>query len=177
MVAGFRQFIENLSSENSMRPIRCSMRGRRLTLKPYLTSEQLEARFRLATTCSEARHWLALWFISQGQSVSDTAIATDLPKPHVQQLIYRFNNFGEEGVFKQRTPASPGRPRRLTASQTHKISQALAQSPPDGATWTGRKVADWVWQELDLKISQTFANQLLRARVVHPALSSDSRKE
>lgn len=153
------------------------MRGRRLTLKPHLTSEQLEARFRLATTYSEARHWLALWFISQGQTVSDVAIATDLPRFQVQQLIYRFNNFGEEGVFRQRTPASPGRPRRLTASQTHKIAQVLAQAPPDGTVWTARKVADWVWQELDLKISLTLANQLLRARAVRPTLSPDSRKE
>ena len=121
-----------------------SMARPRITLPPHLTSGQLRERYRRAIDAKEARRWHALWLLSQGHSVQETAHTVGLCPAWVRRVGQRYNAQGPQTVPDGHRRKPGGRPPRLTEAQQRQLSTVLEKAPAEGGFWSGTEVAAWI---------------------------------
>lgn len=116
----------------------------RVTLKDYLTSDQLKARYRSCKDPKEARRWHALWLISQGYSPQEAGSLTGLQGSWVRRIVASYNANGPESLTDGHRRNPGGAKPRLSAENLTELRETLKSPPPGGGLWTGPRVAAWI---------------------------------
>lgn len=113
----------------------------------HLSLDELEKGFRSAREATTARHFQVIWLLAQGHTIPEVAHVTSFAPRWIEQVLARYNARGPEALGDLRrhngAPASVLKPELLA-----RLRERLADPPPDGGLWNGRKVADWMAGEL-----------------------------
>jgi transposase len=126
-----------------------------LKLESYLTSEELEHRYRKAHDPVLRSHYQILWLISEGKTTRQVMEATGYSRGWIQQLARRYNAYGP-GTLGDRRHQNPGAKGRalLTVEQREELREALTKPPPDGGMWNSPKVGEWIEHRTGKAVSQ-----------------------
>jgi transposase len=120
----------------------------RVQLASYLTTDELERRYRMAKEPHERSWWQILWLVSRGQTAKAVAESTGYSAYWIGQLVRRYNADGPEAMRNQQHTPNRDRehpvPTLLTSAQIEELRAALAGPAPDGARWSGRVVGEWM---------------------------------
>ncbi len=117
--------------------------ARHVTIKPYLSLEELETRYRKAKDAVERSHWQMMWLLAQGKSTREVAEVTGYCRNWIHILVRRYNQQGPQALVDHRH-ANPGPAPFLSTEQQAQLVEDLNAPPADGGLWTGRKVAHWI---------------------------------
>jgi hypothetical protein len=121
---------------------------RRIRLASYLTTGDLEKRYRAAKEPHERSWWQILWLLSQGQMAITIATSTGYSAPWIGQLAKRYNTKGPEGMVNRQHTRARATPTLLSSAQLEELRVALEGPAPEGARWSGRVVGEWMAQRL-----------------------------
>jgi transposase len=118
---------------------------KKIKLKPHLSTQELESRYRRAKDPVERSHYQIVWLISEGKATGEVMEATGYSRNWIQQLARRYNREGPEAL-KDRRHKNPGAKDRalLDEAQRRELSEVLKKPPADGGMWNSRKVAEWI---------------------------------
>lgn len=126
---------------------------KRVCISPHLSLDELEQRYRLAKTVKERSHYQILWLLAQGRSSQEVAEVTGYSRNWIYELVGSYNHFGAEIVGDLRRDNRGTLP-KLDEVQMAYLWQAIQVPAPDGGLWNGRKVADYLSQLLDQRVSR-----------------------
>jgi transposase len=115
----------------------------------HLGIEELEARFRGATTVIERSHCQAIWLLAKGHTTAEVADVTALTPRWVNKLARRYERDGADALGDRRRRNAGGKP-LLSARDLEVLRERLRTPPDDGGLWTGPKVARWIAARLGL---------------------------
>src|SRR3954452_13020643 len=116
-----------------------------IKIVPYLSSEELEDRYRKAHDPVQRSHYQILWLISEGKSTTQVMEVTGYSRGWIQQLARRYNADGPQALGDRRHQNPGARDRALLDhNQQRELAQALRKPPPDGGMWNSRKVGEWI---------------------------------
>lgn len=124
---------------------------RQVTIKPYLSLDELEARYRKAKDAVERSPWQMIWLLAQGKSTQKVAEVTGYCRNWIHILVRRYNQQGSQALADQRH-TNPGAASILSSEQQAHLTQILDAPPPDGGLWTGPKVAHWIEAQTGRKV-------------------------
>jgi transposase len=119
-------------------------------IKPHLSAAELEHRYETATEPIAKSHFHALWLLSRGYDIEETAEILSFSTRWVRSLIKRYNEGGPERLGDQRVHNGT-EPTILTAAALDALRERLKMPPDDGGQWTGPKIARWLAQFHGLK--------------------------
>jgi transposase len=125
---------------------------KRITIAPHLSLEELESRYRKATDPVERSHYQILWLLAGGKTSFQVAEVTGYSLEWIRTVARRYNQLGSEGVGDGRHN-NPGAKPLLDEVQTSQLLQSLEGPASDGGLWNGRKVADWMSEVLERRVS------------------------
>ena len=125
--------------------------NKRITVKPYLSIEELETRYRKAKDPVERSHWQIIWLVAQGKTTQQIAEVTSYCANWIRILVRRYNEVGPEGLGDQRH-SNPGGTFILSPERQAQLKQDLDEPPSDGGLWSGRKVATWIHEQTGRKV-------------------------
>lgn len=114
-----------------------------ISLKPFLSINELKHRYLKAKDPIAARQWHTLWLLAKGKKAKEVAEVTGYTEYWVWALVRRYNRFGIETVGDKRRN-NPGKQPLLTDKQKEELITALKSPPKDGGLWNGVKVANWM---------------------------------
>jgi transposase len=118
---------------------------KKIKLKPHLSSEELENRYRKAKDPLLRSHYQIVWLISEGKTTPQVMELTGYSRGWIQPLASRYSAYGP-GALGDRRHQNPGAKQRalLDRDQQRELSEALKKPPPDGGMWNSRKVGEWI---------------------------------
>ena len=118
-----------------------------IKLRPHLSTDELQSRYRGAKDPVERAHYQIIWLVAQGKTTTEVMEVTGYTRGWVQKLARRYNAGGPQALGDHRHH-NPGAADRalLTADQCEELYEALKEPPPDGGMWNSRKVAEWIEQ-------------------------------
>ena len=112
-------------------------------IRPHLSSAELEQGYRTATEPIAKSHFHALWLLSRGYDIDETAEILSFSTRWLRILVKRYNEGGPSQLGDQR--ANNGtEPTILTRGALDKLKERLQTLPDDGGQWTGPKIARWL---------------------------------
>ena len=117
---------------------------RRIHLASYLTTDDLERRYRQASEPHERTWWQILWLLARGQTATAIAQSTGYTAYWIGQLAKRYNAEGPAGMRNQQHTRVRKTPSLLSSAQIEELRQALAGPAPEGERWSGRVVGEWI---------------------------------
>lgn len=118
-----------------------------LKLATYLTSEELEERYRSEKDAVARSHWQILWLLSSGKRTPEVSAVTGYSVVWIRQIVHRYNAQGPQSVGDGRHH-NPGSGRLLSDEQEAELRQALEAAAAAGESWNGPQVAAWMSQKL-----------------------------
>ena len=119
-------------------------------IKAHLSTIELEHRYKTAAEPIAKSHFHALWLLSRGYDIDETAEVLSFSTRWVRILIKRYNEGGPHLLGDQR--ANNGtEPTILTPGALGELKERLKTPPDDGGQWTGPKIARWLAQYHGLK--------------------------
>ncbi len=127
--------------------------ARRIHLRPDLSVDELERRYRAAKEPHERTWWQILWLLARGQLAKDIAESTGYSRYWIGQIAKRYNAEGPEGMYNRRYTHSHRAAPLLSGEQLAALSTAVRGPAPEGDDWTGRLVAEWMSQTLGRPVS------------------------
>ena len=114
-------------------------------LEPYLTIEELKARYRQAHDIVEARRWQLLQLVAQEWTIKRAAEIVSLNYDYAKEIIRRYNAEGPASIRNRSKERNPPPARSLlTPEQLKELEKVLQGPAPDGGSWSGPKVARWI---------------------------------
>jgi transposase len=114
-------------------------------IRAHLSVAELEQGYSTATEPIAKSHFHALWLLSRGYDIEETAEVLSFSTRWVRILIKRYNEGGPSQLGDQR--ANNGtEPTILTPDALGELKQRLQTPPDDGGVWTGPKIARWLAQ-------------------------------
>ena len=113
------------------------------TIKLHLSTAELERRYEAATEPVAKSHFHALWLLSRGYDLEETAEILSFSTRWVRSLIKRYNEGGPERLGDQRA-SNGAEPTILTPDALAALRERLQTGPDDGGQWTGPKIARWL---------------------------------
>ncbi len=116
---------------------------KRLVIKPYLSLEELEAHYRQAKDPIKRSHYQIIWLLAKGIPTEEVAAVTGYSRSWIYELVWGYNREGPSSLGDGRQ-RNRGADPLLTQSQQAELWTLLQGTAPDGRTWNGRKVADWI---------------------------------
>jgi transposase len=119
-------------------------------IKPHLSAGELEERYETAAEPIGKSHFHALWLLSRGYEIEETAEILSFSTRWVRSLIKRYNEGGPDRLGDQRVHNGT-EPTILTAAALAALRERLKTPPDDGGQWTGSKIARWLAQFHGLK--------------------------
>ena len=112
-------------------------------IRPHLSIAELERGYRTATEPIAKSHLHALWLLSRGYDIDETAEILSFSTRWVGILIKRYNEGGPSQLGDQR--ANNGtEPTILTQDALAALQERVKSPPDDGGQWTGPKIARWL---------------------------------
>jgi transposase len=114
-------------------------------IKPHLSAAELKQRCETAVQPIAKSHFHALWLLSRGYDIAETAEILSFSTRWVHSLIKRYNEGGPEQLGDQRVHNGT-EPTILTRAALEALKQRLEALPDDGGQWTGPKIARWLAQ-------------------------------
>ena len=112
-------------------------------IKLHLSTAELEHRYEAATKPIAKSHFHALWLLSRGYDIEETAEILSFSTRWVRSLIKRYNEGGPERLGDQRV-RNGAEPTILTPEALAALRERLQTGPDDGGQWTGPKIARWL---------------------------------
>ena len=119
-------------------------------IRPHLSSAELEQGYRTATEPIAKSHFHALWLLSRGYDIDETAEILSFSTRWLRILIKRYNEGGPSQLGDQRANNGTA-PTILTPAALGKLKKRLQTPPDDGGQWTGPKIARWLAKYHGLK--------------------------
>ena len=113
------------------------------TIKAYLSSAELEARYKTAVDPIGKSHFHALWLLSCGYEVDEVAELLSFSPRWVRALLKRYNEGGAGALGDQRR-RNGTKPTILTPDALAALKERIKTPPDDGGLWTGPKNARWL---------------------------------
>lgn len=126
---------------------------KRITIQPYLSLEELQNRFRAASTVKQAHHYQIIWLLAQGTTTKEVMEITGYSRDWIYELVWGYNRLGPDSLGDHRCENQDRDP-LLNDVQQAQLWQVLQQPPPEGGLWNGRKVADWMSEILGRKVAR-----------------------
>ena len=114
-----------------------------ITVKPHLSVEAVETRYRQAKDPVERSQWQIIWLLAQGKTTKAIREVTGYCLAWIRTIAHRYNQEGPGGIGDRRH-GNPGGSFLLSAQLQAQLVAALEEPPPDGGLWTGRKVSQWI---------------------------------
>jgi transposase len=127
--------------------------ARRIHLRPDLSVEELERRYRAAKEPHERSWWQILWLLTRGQLAKDIAESTGYSRYWIGQIAKRYNAEGAAGMRNRQYTHSHRAAPLLSPEQLAELAVAVRGPAPRGDDWTGRLVAEWMSQQLGRLVS------------------------
>jgi transposase len=119
-------------------------------IKSHLSAAELECRYETAAEPIAKSHFHALWLLSRGYDIEETAEILSFSTRWVRSLIKRYNEGGPDRLGDQRVHNGTA-PTILTQAALAALKERLRRLPDDGGQWTGPKIARWLAQFHALK--------------------------
>ena len=114
-------------------------------LEPHLTLEDLKVRYRQTRDTTEARRWHVLYLVGKGWTIKQAAEVVGLNYDYAKEIIRRYNREGPSSIKnRNRGRRPPMAESLLTPQQQQELLEALQGPAPDGGSWSGPKVAEWI---------------------------------
>ena len=135
--------------------------ARRIELKPHLTTEELQTRYRSCQKPQEKVRWHALYLISKGVVAADAARRTGRASSWITTLARRYNRDGAAAISRKKS-TKPSHRAKVNTKIGKELDKALRTSAPDGGLWTGPKVAAWITQKTGQEVHQTTGWRAMR---------------
>jgi transposase len=110
-----------------------------ISVKPHLSLEEVEARYRQAKDAVERSHWQIIWLLAQGKTTKEIQEFTGYCLAWIRSIAHRYNQ-GGPAALGDRRQTNPGGSFLLSPEQQAQLEQALEGPAPDGGLWTGRPV-------------------------------------
>lgn len=157
---------------------------RRIHLAPYLSTEELEQRYRATHDPTERSRWQIIWLLSKGLLARDVAESTGYSAYWIGQLAKRYSAEGPAGMVNRRhTPTARRTSTLLSSAQLEELRQALSGPAPHGERWTSRTVAEWMGARLGRPVAkqrgwdylQRLGARLRQPRPRHVAASAEEQ--
>ena len=141
-------------------------------LRPDLSVDELERRYRAAKEPLERRWWQILWLLARGQLAKDLAGSTGYSRSWIGQIAKRLNTEGAEGLRNRRHTHAHRAAPMLAPEQLGELGElgelgalgalgelgalgaAVRGAAPEGDDWLGRTVADWMSRKLGRPVSE-----------------------
>ena len=120
---------------------------RRIKLAGHLSEEEIEVRYRGASDGVGRSQWHIVWLLAQGRPSREVAAVTGYGLDWIRALARRYNAKGPSGIGDGRHTKS-GRPSPLNAMQQQKLKQEILTAQERGENWNGRRVAQWMSEQL-----------------------------
>ena len=130
------------------------MAKQRLTLVGHFSPSELKQRYLACEDSVERSHWQTIWLLSRpekGYSCQDVADLMGLSADWVRKLVRRYNDDPENGLKDKRR--DNGNKPVLDEQLQQELSTALEGKPPDHGLWNGPKVAQWIGERLNRRVS------------------------
>jgi transposase len=114
-------------------------------LEPHLTLEDLKVRYRQTRDTTEARRWHVLYLVGKGWTIKQAAEVVGLNYDYAKEIIRRYNREGPSSIKNRNRERQPPMAKSLlTPQQQQELLEALQGPAPDGGSWSGPKVAEWI---------------------------------
>jgi len=113
------------------------------TIAPHLSTGELEARYRGASTPIEKSHFQALWLLARGYDREEVAEVLSFSRRWIDILVKRYNESGPARLGDQRAHNGT-KPTILTPAALAALKERIKRPPEDGGLWSGPKVALWL---------------------------------
>src|SRR6201981_4237588 len=113
----------------------------------HLSIEELEQRYRACEDACSARHYQTIWLLAQGHTIAAVSALTSFVPRWIEELLARYNALGPRALGDLRRNNGT-RPWVLKPELLKQLKVRLEQPPPDGGVWAGRKVADFMADQL-----------------------------
>ena len=114
-------------------------------LEPYLTVDEIKLHYRQAKDTTEARRWHLLQLVAQQWTIKQAAQIVGLNYDYAKEIVKRYNRQGPTGMRNRSRDRQPPPPRTLlTPEQQQELRRVLQGPAPDGGSWSGPKVAQWI---------------------------------
>ena len=65
---------------------------KRITIQPHLSLEELQNRFRVATTVKLAHHYQIIWLLAQGKTTGEVMKITGYSRNWIYELVRGYNH-------------------------------------------------------------------------------------
>jgi transposase len=127
--------------------------ARRIHLRPDVSVDELEQRYRAAREPHERSWWQILWLLARGQLAKDIAESTGYSRYWIGQIAKRYNAEGADGMHNRQYTHSHRAQPLLNAEQLGELAQAVRGPAPEGDEWVGRTVAEWMSRRLGRSVS------------------------
>jgi len=127
--------------------------ARRIHLRPDLSVDELERRYRVAKEPHERTWWQILWLLARGQLAKDIAESTGYSRYWIGQIAKRYNAEGVEGMRNRQYTHSHRAAPLLSPEHLAELATAVRGPAPEGDDWLGRTVADWMSRKLGRPVS------------------------
>jgi transposase len=136
---------------------------KKIKLEPYLSTKELESRYRGAKDPIERSHYQIVWLIAQGKRTTEIMEVTGYSRGWIQRLSRRYNEEGPQAL-KDRRHQNPGARDRalLDEAQREELAESLREPPSDGGMWNSRKVAEWIEHKTGRRVGRQRGWEYLR---------------
>ncbi len=110
--------------------------------------------------------------VAQGKKTLEVEEITGYRRTWIYALVKRYNELGISGLCDHRSQNQRAKPLIEDVEQA-RLWQVLQDNAPDGGLWNGRKVADWLSEVTQTKVSRQRGWEILpqmtfRLRVPRP---------
>src|SRR5260221_3960208 len=102
--------------------------ARRIHLKPHLSVEDLEHRYRAAKEPNERTCWQILWLLAQGHTATELSAVIGYRAYWIGQIAKRYNEQGPAGMQNRRHTTSYRPPPVLAPAQQGELRGGLARA-------------------------------------------------
>ena|SRR5258706_11230510 len=121
--------------------------ARYIQVATYLTTDELEARYRRAKGGVERSQWQMLWLLSSGKRTAEVAEVTGYCQDWIRKVVQRYNVQGE-GAIGDKRRGHAGRPHLLTREQEAELRSELDRAEAAGKAWNSVQTAAWMSDKL-----------------------------
>src|SRR2546429_9315552 len=100
-----------------------------ITVKPHLSIEAVEARYRQATDAVEQSHWQINWLLAHGKTTKEIQEFTGYCLAWIRTIAHRYNQGGPPAL-NDRRQTNPGGSLLLPPEHQGQLEQALEGPAP-----------------------------------------------